>query len=71
MMTSAAVVLLALGAVAQDGGKCCKKKAKCEMSTCAKDPAKCKDKEKCAKILADCKAENKACCKKAGEKPAE
>lgn len=73
MMTSAAVVLLALTAVGQDGGKCCKKDPKCNMSVCVKDPSKCKDKdkEKCAKMLAGCQAGSKACCKKAGDKPAE
>lgn len=71
MMTSAAVVLLALTAVGQDGGKCCKKDPKCDMSACVKDPSNCKDKEKCAKMVAECKAEKKSCCKKEGKKPAE
>lgn len=72
MFTTATVLFLAASAFAQDGGKCCKKDAKCEMTACAKDE-KCKDKDKCAKACADashCKKESKACCKKAEDKKA-
>lgn len=71
ILTSATVLFLALTAVAQDGGKCCKKgDKKCEMAACTKDE-KCK--EKCTHGTADahCKKETKACCKKAEDKKSE
>ena len=75
VLTTATVLFFATGAFAQDGGKCCKKDAKCEMTACSKD-GKCteKDKEKCAKACAEashCKKESKDCCKKAENKAGE
>lgn len=70
LLTSAAVIVLAMTGFAQDGGKCCKKNANACMTACVKDP-KCLDKEKCAKACADatqCKTESKSCCKKAEDK---